>query len=54
MAMADHDIHATEVIGAPAIGLARYGNARARFPSVVWYHPGLGSTRASPSRRLAA
>ncbi len=55
MAMADHDIHGTEVIGdQPAIGLALYGYALARFPSVVWYHPAFGSTRASPSRRQAA
>ncbi|MEO9191877.1 MAG: hypothetical protein ABI224_18000 [Acetobacteraceae bacterium] len=55
MAMADHDIHGTEVIGdEPAIGLALYGYALARFPAVVWYHPQFGSTRASPSRRHAA
>lgn len=55
MAMADHDIHATEVVGnEPAIGLALYGYALTRFPSVVWYHPAFGSTRASPSRRIAA
>jgi predicted metal-dependent enzyme (double-stranded beta helix superfamily) len=55
MAMSDHDIHATEVVGdEPAIGLALYGYALARFPSVVWYHPAFGSTRASPSRRHAA
>jgi predicted metal-dependent enzyme (double-stranded beta helix superfamily) len=52
MAMADHDIHSTQVVGdAPAVGLALYGYAQARFPSVVWYHPQFGSTRASPSRR---
>lgn len=55
MAMADHDIHSTEVIGTePAIGLALYGYALVRFPSVAWYHPELGSTRATASRRLAA
>jgi predicted metal-dependent enzyme (double-stranded beta helix superfamily) len=55
MAMADHDIHSTEVIGdEPAIGLALYGYALARFPSVVWYHPAFNATRASPSRRQAA
>jgi predicted metal-dependent enzyme (double-stranded beta helix superfamily) len=55
MAMADHDIHATEVLGdEPAIGLALYGYALTRFPSVVWYHPAFQSTRASPSRRHAA
>jgi predicted metal-dependent enzyme (double-stranded beta helix superfamily) len=55
MAMGDHDIHSTIVEGnEPAIGLALYGYALARFPGVVWYHPEFGSTRASPSRRLAA
>ncbi len=54
MAMADHDIHGTLVLGnEPAIGLALYGYALVRFPSVVWYHPQFGSTRASPSRRHA-
>lgn len=51
-AMADHDIHSTDVLGdAPAIGLALYGYALARFPSVLWYHPEFGSVRAVPSRR---
>ena len=55
MAMGNHDIHSTIVEGPePAIGLALYGYALARFPAVVWYHPEFGSTRASPSRRLAA
>jgi predicted metal-dependent enzyme (double-stranded beta helix superfamily) len=55
MAMADHDIHATEVIGdQPAIGLALYGYALARFPSVVWFHPEFSSVRACVSRRHAA
>lgn len=52
MAMADHDIHSTEVLGSePAVGLALYGYALARFPAVVWYHPNFASTRTSPSRR---
>ncbi len=52
IAMADHDIHATEVLGnQPAIGLALYGYALTRFPSVVWYHPEFGTVRALPSRR---
>jgi predicted metal-dependent enzyme (double-stranded beta helix superfamily) len=51
-AMANHDIHSTEVVGdAPAIGLALYGFALARFPSVVWYHPGFASVRPMPSKR---
>jgi predicted metal-dependent enzyme (double-stranded beta helix superfamily) len=55
MAMADHAIHATEVIGdVPAIGLALYGYALARFPSVVWFHPGFSSVRAAASRRAEA
>ena len=55
MAMADHDIHSTEVVGGePAIGLALYGYALARFPSVAWYHEEFSSTRASPSRRHPA
>jgi len=54
MAMADHDIHSTEVLGdAPAIGLALYGYALTRFPAVTWHHPTLGTSRASPSRRHA-
>ena len=54
MVMADHDIHSTEVLGTePAIGLALYGYALARFPAVAWYHPEFGSTRCSPSRRHA-
>ena len=53
-AMADHDIHSTAVIGdAPAIGLALYGYALARFPSVVWYQPEFSSVRPMPSRRGA-
>jgi predicted metal-dependent enzyme (double-stranded beta helix superfamily) len=55
MAMADHDIHSTEVVGdEPAIGLALYGYALARFPSVVWFHPEFSSVRACVSRRHAA
>ena len=55
MAMADHDIHSTEVIGtAPAIGLALYGYALTRFPSVVWFHPEFSAVRACVSRRHAA
>lgn len=55
MAMADHDIHSTEVLGKePAIGLALYGYVLTRFPSVTWYHPEFSSTRATPSRRHAA
>lgn len=51
-AMADHDIHSTEVVGdAPAIGLALYGYALTRFPSVVWYQPEFSSVRPLPSRR---
>lgn len=53
MAMTDHAIHATEVLGdQPAIGLALYGYALARFPSVVWYHAEFSSVRACVSRRL--
>ena len=54
IAMADHDIHSTVVEGdTPAIGLALYGYALARFPSVAWYHPKFGSMRVSNSRRHA-
>jgi len=55
MAMSDHAIHATEVLGdVPAIGLALYGYALARFPSVVWFLPDFSSVRAAPSRRAEA
>ncbi len=55
MAMPDHAIHSTEVVGnTPAIGLALYGYALARFPSVVWFHPEFSSTRAGASRRAEA
>ena len=55
LAMADHDIHNTLVIGKePAIGLALYGYAITRFAAVQWYHAEFGSTRCSPSRRHAA
>ena len=54
MAMSDHDIHSTEVLGTePAFGLTLYGYALARFPSVAYYHPELKSTRTTPSRRHA-
>ncbi|MGE0422842.1 MAG: hypothetical protein AB7O88_11285 [Reyranellaceae bacterium] len=54
MAMADHDIHGTVVVGKePAIGLALYGYALARFPSVAWYVPQFGSVRTTASRRHA-
>ena len=52
LAMANHDIHGTEVVGnEPAVGLALYGYALIRFPSVLWYQPQFGSVRAMPSRR---
>jgi predicted metal-dependent enzyme (double-stranded beta helix superfamily) len=55
MAMTDHAIHATEVIGnEPAIGLALYGYALTRFPSVVWFHPEFFSMRVGASRRAEA
>jgi predicted metal-dependent enzyme (double-stranded beta helix superfamily) len=55
MAMTDHAIHATEVLGTePAIGLALYGYALARFPSVIWFHPEFSSVRAGTSRRQEA
>ena len=55
MAMADHAIHATTVIGSePAVGLALYGYALARFPSVVWYHPEFSSVRYGVNRRAEA
>jgi predicted metal-dependent enzyme (double-stranded beta helix superfamily) len=51
MAMADHDIHSTEVVGGePAIGLALYGYALARFPAVVGYPEAFSSAPASPHR----
>ena len=54
-AMANHDIHGTEVIGdEAAVGLALYGYALVRFPSVLWYQPQFGSVRAMPSRRLVS
>jgi len=53
-AMADRDIHSTLVEGdTPYIGLALYGYALSRFPSVVWYHPQFSSVRPTPSRRGA-
>jgi predicted metal-dependent enzyme (double-stranded beta helix superfamily) len=55
MAMTDHAIHATEVIGdAPAIGLALYGYALAKFPSVAWFHAAFASVRYGASRRAEA
>lgn len=55
MAMTDHAIHATEVVcNEPAIGLALYGYALARFPSVVWFHPEFSSVRYGASRRAKA
>ena len=52
LAMANHDIHSTHVVGdEPAVGLALYGYALTRFPSVLWYQPQYGSVRAVPSRR---
>ena len=50
--MADHDIHATTVVGdKPMVALSLYGYALARFPSVAWYHPQFQSVRATASRR---
>jgi predicted metal-dependent enzyme (double-stranded beta helix superfamily) len=55
MIMEDHAIHATEVVSdEPAIGLALYGYALARFPAVVWFHPEFSSVRTGASRRLEA
>jgi hypothetical protein len=52
MVMADHDIHATRVVGdKPMVALSLYGYALARFPSVAWYHPQFQSVRATASRR---
>jgi len=52
LAMANHEIHSTEVVGdEPAVALALYGYALIRFPSVLWYQPQFGSVRAVPSRR---
>ncbi len=54
MAMSDHDIHSTEVVGTePAIGLALYGYALARFPTVAFYHPEFKAVRTTRSRRHA-
>lgn len=52
LVMADHDIHSTMVEGdEPAVQLALYGYALARFPSVVWFNPEFSSVRATPSKR---
>lgn len=52
MAMADHDIHATVVVSeVPFIGLALYGYAQSRFPSVLWYNPEFSAVHAMPSKR---
>ena len=52
MVMADHDIHATRVVGdKPMVALSLYGYALTRFPSVAWYHPQFQSVRATASRR---
>ncbi len=54
MYMTEHAIHDTLVVGdEPSWGLALYGYALIRFPSVVWFHPEFGTMRASPSRRPA-
>jgi predicted metal-dependent enzyme (double-stranded beta helix superfamily) len=55
LVMADHDIHATEIVGdQPSVILSLYGYALARFPSVTWFHPEFQSVRSTPSRRQAA
>jgi predicted metal-dependent enzyme (double-stranded beta helix superfamily) len=55
MAMADHDIHATDVLGeVPFVGLALYGYALTRFPSLAWYHPEFSAVRTTPSRRVTS
>jgi ferredoxin/predicted metal-dependent enzyme (double-stranded beta helix superfamily) len=54
MIMMDQSIHATKVLGdEPAWGLALYGYALTRFPSVLWFVPEFCSVRATPSRRDA-
>jgi predicted metal-dependent enzyme (double-stranded beta helix superfamily) len=54
MFMTDHAIHYTVVVGdRPAWGLALYGYALARFPSVMWFHPEFGAMRVGASRRPA-
>jgi len=54
MVMADHDIHATTVVGdKPMVALSLYGYALVRFPSVAWYHPQFKSVRTTQSRRHA-
>lgn len=55
VALADHDIHATEVLGnEPSVVLSLYGYALNRFPSVLWYQPQFGSVRAVPSLRASS
>ena len=55
MVMADHDIHATTVVGdKPMVALSLYGYALVRFPSVAWYHPQFQSVRTTNSRRTPA
>jgi predicted metal-dependent enzyme (double-stranded beta helix superfamily) len=53
--MADHDIHATEVLGdQPAIGLALYGYPLVSFPAVTWFHLQWETVRTGVSRRHRA
>ncbi len=55
IAMADHDIHSTLVVGdKPARALALYGYALNRFPAVVFFHPQFGTMRTCASKRPAA
>jgi len=55
IAMADHDIHSTLVVGdRPARALALYGYALNRFPAVVFFHPQFKTCRTLPSKRQAA
>jgi len=54
MIMMDQSIHDTKVLGdEPAWGLALYGYALQRFPSVTWFIPEFCSVRTTPSRRDA-
>ena len=55
IAMADHDIHSTLVVGdTPARALALYGYALNRFPAVVFFHPQFGTARTCASKRPAS